>query len=230
MIVEEILVFHRAILCANGNVMILPARLFATLCVLVLNVRWNARRLLALNAQFTAKDLCARFVALRIYVKKLAALNVKQSANLLAATRLVLLLNPTVLQSVKNLTAKTNASSQSTVPSPSVNCNVNDLLVKLMMTTTNAAHVESLPLLNSLSTKPQMPALVLLPIPLLVVALVSIHLWSRSYTQCSIKNKLEPRNNAAHVPVNTKSCSALSYIKWWLFFVKHLLFNTTIVF
>jgi len=119
------------------------------------------KKLPAQNAQFTANVPLAQSVAPRNYVKKMAALNVKPSANLLVATPPVLLLNPNVLPSVNNLTAKTNALNPSTALNPSVNSNVNVPLAKLKTPLLLAALAQFPLLLKLLSLKPTPLALVL---------------------------------------------------------------------
>jgi hypothetical protein len=66
------------------------------------NVIFNVKKLLVQSAQYIANAQFALFVAPRIYVKPLDALNVKLFVKLQFAILLVLLQNPNVLQFAKN--------------------------------------------------------------------------------------------------------------------------------
>jgi len=119
------------ILCANGNVMTLSALLSAILFVNVLNVKCNARRLIAPNARFTVRDLNAVFVAPRICAKKKIARNVKLFVLLPNVTLNALPLSLSAHLSVKKLAATGNARNPRCAPSPSASFNARNLLVKI---------------------------------------------------------------------------------------------------
>jgi len=97
----------------------------------VLNVKFNVKRLLVLNAKSTVINHNVMFVVLKIYVKLKIVLNVKQYALQLTAVLLVLLQSQCAHQCVKRPNVIGNAENQPPVLNQNVNYNVLNLLVKL---------------------------------------------------------------------------------------------------
>jgi len=134
--------------------MTLSVLLSVILFVLDQNVKCSVKRPSALNVPFTANNLNAPFVVLKICVKKMIVPSVRQCAPQLSVERHVSLLKQTVLPYVKRPSVTGHVLNQPPVQDPNVNYNVKNLLVIFKMSSLKklAAHAqERISLLLSLS-------------------------------------------------------------------------------